>query len=55
MEEFKAFEAEQAYNASAQDSTITTYALVSILNGEAVFNDVLIDDVPIKEVVKKNK
>ncbi|CAN5131976.1 hypothetical protein BH23BAC1_BH23BAC1_00160 [soil metagenome] len=53
MEESKAYDAELAYNASAQDTTKVTYALVSVLKGEAVLNDVFIDNVSIKEVVKR--
>ena len=52
MEESKAEEAEKAYWESAVDSTDVTYALVNILNGEAVITNVMINDVPISEVAK---
>ena len=54
MEESKAYQAELSYLKSHQDdSTSTAYALVSILEGEAVIRDVMIDDVPIREVAQK--
>lgn len=52
MEESKAYPAERAYIESQLDSTKTTYALVTIKNGEAVLKDVLIDGIPIREVVE---
>ena len=55
MEESKAENAEKAYNDSARDSTQITYALVSVMNGDAVIKDVLINGVPIKEVAKNYK
>lgn len=55
MEESKAYQAELSYNASARDTASTTYALVSILEGESVLKDVLIDGVPIKEVAEKTQ
>lgn len=55
MEESKAYPAEQEYRASQLDSTKTTYALVSIKDGDAVLKDVMIDGVSIREIVKKNK
>lgn len=55
MEESKAYEAEQEYIKSQRDTTKTTYALVSIKDGEAVLKNVLIDGVPIAEIVKKNR
>lgn len=53
MEESKAGAAEDAYRESNRDTTHVTYALVSVKNGEAVLKDVLIDNVSIKEIVKK--
>ncbi len=47
MEETKAPLAEIKYNNAVRDSTVVTYALVSVKNGEAVIKDVLIDGVPI--------
>jgi uncharacterized membrane-anchored protein len=52
MGEFKANDAERAYNKSLQDTTRITYALVMIKNGEAVLKDVLIDGTSIEEIVK---
>ena len=52
MEESKAGNAEEAYREAARDTSQVTYALVSIKNGEAVVKDVLINDIPIKEVIK---
>ncbi|MGO3183081.1 MAG: GDYXXLXY domain-containing protein [Aequorivita sp.] len=55
MEESKAYPAELEYRKSQQDSSKTTYALVSIKNGDAVLKDVLIDGVSIGEIVKQNQ
>lgn len=55
MEETKAYEAEQAYIQSQQDTTKITYALVKIKNGNAVLKDVIIDGTSIKEIVKANR
>lgn len=52
MEESKAPEAEVMYNASRVDTAQVTYAVVSILNGEAVLKDVLVNGVPISAAVK---
>ncbi len=49
MEEFKAGDAEEAYRESLRDSAKSTYALVSIKDGEAVLKDVMIDGISIKE------
>ena len=53
MEESKAPDAEQAYREAARDTAKVTYALVVIKNGDALVEDVLLDEVPIREVVKK--
>ena len=53
MEESKAYDAEVTYRESQMDTTKTTYALVSIKNGDAVLKDVLIDGVPIRELVRE--
>ncbi len=55
MEESKAYEAELAYTETQLDTTKNTYALVSISHGEAVLKDVLIDGIPIREVVMRNR
>lgn len=53
MEESKAYQAERVYIESQLDSTKTTYALVSIKNGKAVLKDIIIDGVPILQLVKE--
>lgn len=53
MEESKADDAELAYRRSSIDTSRTTYALVRIKNGAAVLKDVMINGIPIKEVVKR--
>lgn len=55
MEESKAYAAEQEYIKSQQDSSRTTYVLVNIKNGDAVLKDVLIDEISIVDIVKKNQ
>lgn len=55
MEESKAQPAEITYRNSQRDTTTTTYALVRIKNGKVVLKDVLIDGVPIKELVGKER
>ena len=55
MEESKAYKAEQEYRESQQDTTKTTYALISIKNGDAVLKDVFIDKIAIRELVKENE
>lgn len=55
MEESKAYEAEQAYIKNQVDPSKTTYAVVSIKNGEAVLMDVMIDGVSIEEIVRENR
>ena len=55
MEELKAYDAELTYRQSQQDTSKLTYALVRIENGEAVLQDVLIDGIPIMEIIEKNK
>lgn len=52
MEESKAYGAELAYRESQTDTTQTAYALVNIKEGDAVLKDVLINDIPIRELVK---
>lgn len=55
MEESKAYDAEIAYRDSQVDTSSVTYALVNIMNGEAVLKDVLIDGIPIKEFVERQR
>ena len=54
MEESKAYDAEIVYNESLRNiKEHKTYALVYIKDGEAVLDDVLIDGISIKEIVKE--
>lgn len=55
MEESKAYDAELTYQRSQADTNQVAYALVSIKEGEAVLKDVLIDGVPIREIVMKER
>lgn len=51
MEEMKAPIAETAYNEANRNPNLDTWAVVSILDGEAVLTNVMIDGVNIEEVV----
>ena len=53
MEESKASEAEQVYIKSAADSSNKTYSLVKVKNGDAVLENVFINDKPINFYLKK--
>jgi hypothetical protein len=53
MEESKAYDAELSYRESSDKNGSRAYALVNIKNGERVLKDVIIEDMPIKEFVKK--
>ncbi len=56
MEETKAYDAEVAVRNNQRDSLPNnTYALVYIKNGEAVLNDVIINETSIKDYVVKEK
>jgi uncharacterized membrane-anchored protein len=55
MEESKAYDAEVIARKARIDTTQLIYALVNIKDGDSVLRDVLIDDVPIQEVVKANQ
>jgi len=52
MEESKAKPAEDFIRESARDSLLSTYAIVMIKDGNAVLKDVMVDGVPIRELVK---
>ncbi|AXG73767.1 hypothetical protein DVK85_05770 [Flavobacterium arcticum] len=57
MEESKAPEAEtfyRSYNQNAENKK-PAYALVAVINGNAVLKDVIIDDIPIREYVLKER
>ena len=47
MDEAKAYDAEKAYIKSTADSSSITYALVKVKNGEAVLENVFINEKPI--------
>jgi uncharacterized membrane-anchored protein len=53
MEESKAYDAELSYRESSDENGSRAYALVNIKNGESVLKDVIIEDMPIKEFVKR--
>lgn len=55
MEESKAYDAELAYREMLRDSMQVAYALVNVKQGEAVLKDVLIDGVPIQQVVERKQ
>lgn len=56
MEESKAPEAEQAYiEYNRNSSKKPAYALISVRNGNAVLQDVIIDDIPIREYVLQER
>lgn len=50
MEETKAPLAEKEYNLALRDSTRTTWAVVSIKDGEAVLKDVMIDGISVDKL-----
>ncbi|HEY9489676.1 MAG TPA: GDYXXLXY domain-containing protein [Chryseosolibacter sp.] len=53
LEESKAFQAEKIYRERQNDSTQTAYAVVRIKNGQAVLEDVLINDRSIVDIVRE--
>lgn len=56
MEEGKALEAEQAYQRhSANENPKPAYALVAIKEGNAILKDVIVDGIPIREYVIKER
>lgn len=52
MDEYKAPKAENIYRESNRDSSSTTYALIKIRKGEAVIQNVFINETPISELIK---
>ncbi|HKH63416.1 MAG TPA: GDYXXLXY domain-containing protein [Flavitalea sp.] len=52
MDEYKAPKAENIYRESSRNGASTTYASVKILNGDAVVENVYINDVPIGQLIK---
>lgn len=55
MEEFKAKEAELLAADTFKDNTKTVYAYVFIKNGKAVLSNVFINEIPIKDLVRKKR
>lgn len=53
MEETKAYDAEKVYIKSTADSSSITYALVKVKSGEAVLENVFINNKPIASYIKK--
>ncbi len=53
LQEYKAPKAETIYRESILDSTQRTYALVSLLNGDAVTKDIFINDTSIHEIIRR--
>ena len=53
MEETRAYKAEEVYIRSTADSNNITYALVKVKNGDAVLENVFINDKPIVSFIKK--
>ncbi|MCU4166166.1 GDYXXLXY domain-containing protein [Carboxylicivirga caseinilyticus] len=54
MEESKAKNAEIVHREALNDTSKISYALVSIMNGDAVVKDVFIDDVSVHELAKED-
>ena len=52
MDEYKAPKAETIYRESTRDTASTTYALVKVLRGDAVIENVFINEVPIRQLIK---
>lgn len=55
MEESKAYDAEIQFREAQRDTSQVTYALVNIKEGQAVLKDVMIEGVPVSELVKSNQ
>ena len=55
MEESKAPEAEIAYNDYAGKEQKPAYAIVAVKNGHSVLKDVIVDDIPIREYVLRER
>ncbi len=55
MEEYKAPVAEQTYMDAQIDSSQVSWAIVKILNGNAVLEDVLIDGKSVNDIVEQGK
>ena len=55
MDEFKAKPAEDIVREATRDTSVISYALVRIKDGQTVIENVFIDDVPLKEVVENEQ
>lgn len=55
MDEFKAPAAERVYNESVPDSTQIAYALVMVKKGQAVIQDVLINETSLKDLIQTDE
>lgn len=55
MDEDKAYDAEVLARVSRRDSLKNVYAVVAVKEGDAVINDVMVDGVPIKELVEQQQ
>lgn len=55
MEEYKAPRAEQTYSSAMKDTSAKTYALVRVWKGDAVIQDVLINDSSLTDLVKEKE
>ncbi len=53
MDEFKAYEAELGYREAQRDTTQVAYALVKVKAGEAVLENVFINDEPLADVARR--
>ena len=53
MEESKALAAEQAYIKASADTSKVTYALIKVKNGDAVIENVFINNKPIVTLIQK--
>ncbi|MFY0600922.1 MAG: GDYXXLXY domain-containing protein [Cyclobacteriaceae bacterium] len=55
LEETKAEVVEGIYNIAVRDTSSVSYALVKIKNGKAVLKDVIVDEIPILNLVNSGK
>lgn len=55
MEESKAYEAEKLYRETLSDTTQPAYALVSVKQGKAVLQEVMIKGMPIRQLVLQRR
>lgn len=53
MDEADAPEGERVYNRAMVDTAATTWAVVKVRNGTAVLTDVMIDGVPLRQLIRR--